>query len=55
VPIPGTRSAGHLEKCVAADFALDAARLAELERVPPVGFVAGECHSDQRWVGIQKY
>jgi aryl-alcohol dehydrogenase-like predicted oxidoreductase len=55
VPIPGTRSAEHLEECAAADFALDAARLAELERVLPVGFAAGERYSDQQWVGIQKY
>lgn len=56
VPIPGTRSAEHLEECVAAaDFALDAARLAELERVLPIGFAAGERYSDQQWVGIQKY
>ena len=56
VAIPGTRSADHLEECAAAaDFALDAARLAELERVLPVGFAAGERYSDQQWVGIQKY
>ena len=42
VPIPGTRSAEHLDECAAAaDFALDADRLAQLERVLPVGFAAG--------------
>jgi aryl-alcohol dehydrogenase-like predicted oxidoreductase len=56
VPIPATRSAEHLEECAAAaEFALDAARLAELERVLPVGFAAGERYSDQQWVDIQKY
>jgi aryl-alcohol dehydrogenase-like predicted oxidoreductase len=56
VPIPGTRSAEHLEECAAAaEFALDAARLTELKRVLPVGFAAGERYSDQQWVGIQKY
>jgi aryl-alcohol dehydrogenase-like predicted oxidoreductase len=56
VPIPGTRSADHLEECAAAaDFALDASRLAELEHVLPIGFAAGERYSDQQWVGIQKY
>ncbi len=56
VAIPGTRSADHLEECAGAvDFALDTARLAELERVLPVGFAAGERYSDQQWVGIQKY
>ncbi len=56
VPIPGTRSGDHLEECAAAaDFSLDASRLAELERLLPVGFAAGERYSDQQWVGIQKY
>ena len=51
--IPGTRSADHLEECT--DLALDAARPAELERLLPVSFAAGERYSDQQWVGIQKY
>jgi aryl-alcohol dehydrogenase-like predicted oxidoreductase len=56
VPIPGTRTAGRLEECAAAaDFDLDAARLAELERVLPVGFAAGERYADVQWVGIEKY
>ena len=56
VPIPGTRAADHLEEwAAAADFDLDPARLAEVERVLPVGFAAGERYSDQQWVGIQKY
>lgn len=56
VPIPGTRLAGHLEECAeAADLDLTETQLAELERVLPVGFAAGERYSDQQWVGIQKY
>jgi len=56
VPIPGTRAAEDLEECAAAaDFDLGEARLAELERILPVGFAAGERYSDQQWVGIQKY
>jgi aryl-alcohol dehydrogenase-like predicted oxidoreductase len=56
VPIPGTRSAGHLGECAEApDFELSEARLAELESVLPIGFAAGERYSDQQWVGIQKY
>ncbi len=55
-PSPGTRTADHLEECAAAaDFNLDPARLAEVERVLPVGFAAGERYSDQHWVGIQRY
>ncbi len=56
VPIPGTRTAAHLEQCAAAsDFELDAAKLAELERILPVGYAAGERYSDAQWNGIEKY
>ena len=56
VPIPGTRSAAHLEECAAAaDIELGAAELADLERTLPLGFAAGERYSDPQWVGIQKY
>ncbi|MGA7198006.1 aldo/keto reductase [Roseiarcus sp.] len=56
VPIPGTRTADHLEECAeAADIELSKAQLAELERIHPVGFAAGERYSDQQWIGIQKY
>jgi aryl-alcohol dehydrogenase-like predicted oxidoreductase len=56
VPIPGTRTAEHLAECAAAaDFDLDAARLAEIERVLPIGFAAGERYSEAQWVGIEKY
>jgi aryl-alcohol dehydrogenase-like predicted oxidoreductase len=56
VPIPGTRSAEHIEECAeAADLDLTAQQLAELERVLPVGFAAGERYSDQQWIGIQRY
>ncbi len=56
VPIPGSRTAEHLEECAAAaDFDLTPAQLAEIERVLPVGFAAGERYSERQWVGIQKY
>ncbi len=56
VPIPGTRSAGHLEQCAAAaELDLSQEQIAELERVLPAGFAAGERYSDAQWVGVQKY
>ncbi len=56
VPIPGTRTAAHLEECAAAaDIELSEAELADLERALPLGFAAGERYSDPQWVGIQKY
>ncbi len=56
VPIPGSRTAEHLEECAAAaDFDLTPSQLAEIERVLPVGFAAGERYSERQWAGIQKY
>lgn len=56
VPIPGTRAAGHLDECAAADkIDLTEAELAAIERALPVGFAAGERYSESQWVGIQKY
>ena len=56
VPIPGTRTAEHLEECAAAaDLDLDATRLAEIERILPVGFAAGERYADAQWIGIERY
>ncbi len=56
VPIPGARTAEHFEQCAAAaDLDLDADRLAEIERVLPVGFAAGERYPDAHWAGIEKY
>jgi aryl-alcohol dehydrogenase-like predicted oxidoreductase len=56
VPIPGTRSAAHLEECAAADkLTLTEAQMVEIERALPLGYAAGERYSESQWVGIQKY
>jgi aryl-alcohol dehydrogenase-like predicted oxidoreductase len=56
VPIPGTRTAAHLEECAAAaELDLTPAQLAEIERALPLGFAAGERYSERQWVGIEKY
>jgi aryl-alcohol dehydrogenase-like predicted oxidoreductase len=56
VPIPGTRTADHLEECAAAaKIDLTDAQLAEIERALPLGYAAGERYSEQQWVGIEKY
>jgi aryl-alcohol dehydrogenase-like predicted oxidoreductase len=56
VPIPGTRTAAHLEECAAAaEINLTDAQLVEIERALPLGFAAGERYSEQQWVGVQKY
>lgn len=56
LPIPGSRTAAHLKECAdAGEIALSAEQLAELERILPVGFAAGERYSDAQWIGIQRY
>jgi len=56
VPIPGTRTARHLEEdAAAAAIRLDAARLADLERVLPAGFAAGERYAPAQWANIERY
>jgi aryl-alcohol dehydrogenase-like predicted oxidoreductase len=56
VPIPGSRTAIHLEECShAAQIDLTGAQLAEIECALSLGFAAGERYSESQWVGIQKY
>jgi aryl-alcohol dehydrogenase-like predicted oxidoreductase len=55
-PIPGSRTVDHLAECAVADkIDLTDAQVAEIERVLPLGYAAGERYSEQQWVGIQKY
>lgn len=56
IPIPGTRSATHLEECAnGANLKLDASRLAEIERILPVGFAHGERYSVEQSKGVEGY
>lgn len=56
IPIPGTRSPGHLaENAAAADIALSAADLAELDRDLPAGFAHGDRYSDLQSIGPERY
>lgn len=56
VPIPGTRSAGHLAELVgAAEIVLGAEDLAEIERLLPVGFAHGARYGGTTWPGIEIY
>ena len=55
-PIPGSRTVDHLAECAVADkIDLTDAQVAEIERILPLGYAAGERYSEQQWVGIQKY
>lgn len=56
LPIPGTRYAHHLEDDAgAAAIRLTSDQVAELERILPAGFAAGERYSDGQWMNIERY
>ena len=56
VPIPGTRSPGHLKELAAgAALELDATDLARIEAALPVGWAVGDRYSDAQWLGPERY
>ena len=56
VPIPGTRSAAHLQEWVgAAEINFSDEDRAEIERILPVGFANGDRYSDEQIVGVERY
>ena len=56
LPIPGTRSAAHLQEWVgAAEINFNDEDRAEIERILPVGFAHGDRYSDEQIVGVERY
>lgn len=56
IPIPGTRSADHLEELVAgSSFAMTPDILSEIERILPIGWAHGERYTPQQWIGVEIY
>lgn len=56
IPIPGTRSADHLQECAEADaMKLTASDLAEIERILPVGFAHGARYTHNQLWGTAVY
>lgn len=56
IPIPGTRSATHLEELLAgAEIKLSADDMAQIESLLPVGFAHGDRYSDAQTFGIARY
>ena len=53
IPIPGTRSAEHLRDWRVAD--LDAADIAEIERLLPAGFAHGDRYGDHQMGFVERY
>ncbi len=56
LPIPGTRSVGHLGEVAAAmSVSLSAEMMAEIETILPVGWAAGDRYSVAQWIGPERY
>ncbi len=56
IPIPGTRSVGHLrQNAKAADVRLSADDLEAIEDVLPVGFAHGSRYSEQQFANVEQY
>lgn len=53
IPIPGTRTADHLQDWQLPD--LDAGDLAEIERILPVGFAHGDRYGDHQMSFVERY
>jgi len=56
IPIPGTRSANHMQECAEADaMNLTAADLEEIEKILPLGFAHGARYSHNQLWGTAVY
>lgn len=56
IPIPGTRSVGHLKELAAgAELALDAGDVRRIDAVLPVGWAHGDRYSEAQSVGPERY
>ena len=56
LPIPGTRSRGHLkELALGSQFNLTEEISGQIDRFLPIGWAHGERYSDVQWIGIEKF
>jgi len=56
IPIPGTRSAAHLQDCAAGvSLQLTPSHLAEIEQILPAGFAHGARYSTDQAMGVEGY
>ena len=56
LPIPGTRSRGHLrELALGSQFKLTKEISDQINRLLPIGWAYGERYSDVQWIGIEKF
>ncbi len=56
LPIPGTRSAGHVRDLAqGAEISFTPGELAEIDAMLPRGFARGARYSEDQWAGIERY
>nr|WP_319382337.1 aldo/keto reductase [uncultured Roseibium sp.] len=56
IPIPGTRSVGHLRECLSgASLKLTETDLERIEAALPVGWAHGDRYSEQQWIGPERF
>ena len=56
LPIPGTRSRGHLvELALGSQFNFTKEISDQIDRLLPIGWAHGERYSDVQWIGIEKF
>ncbi|MBW4707447.1 aldo/keto reductase [Roseobacter sp. YSTF-M11] len=56
IPIPGTRTAGHLAECAAGSaFPMTSEIMGKIEGVLPVGWAHGDRYTHDQWVGVEGY
>ena len=56
IPIPGTRSVAHMKDLLkGAEKTLNAADLARIEDVLPVGWAHGDRYNEDQWIGPERY
>lgn len=56
IPIPGTRTAAHLNEWLGAlDIQLTNEDRAEIDRLLPAGFAHGDRYSDAQMIGVERY
>ena len=56
LPIPGTRSIGHLDELAAgAEITLNESDIKSIERILPIGWCHGDRYTEGQWVGPEKY
>ena len=56
LPIPGTRSIGHLNELAAgAEITLNESDIKAIERILPIGWCHGDRYAEGQWVGPEKY